>query len=66
MLFVCLGFSQRCLKQNLKSFILAAHLDVKTVFCLPVNVEVHNEAPVSLTVNINKTTSYQVLCLQIL
>jgi len=29
-----------------------SRLSVKTGFCLPVNVEVHNEAPVSLTVNL--------------
>lgn len=60
MLFVIIGyswffgFSQRCLKQNLKRLILAACLAVKTGFCLTVNVEVRNEILVSLTVNLKE------------
>lgn len=53
-ILVCFGFSQKCLKQNLKRLILAACLAVKTGFCLTVNVEVRNEVLVSLTVNLKE------------
>lgn len=61
-ILVCFGFSQRCLKQNLKRVILAACLAVKTGFCLTANVEVRSEVLVSLTVNLENNQLLSPVC----